>query len=73
MNPLPDRTVVIGLVATLGVVFALVFWFVRLTPSQEPPLLWREAPGQRTPTEQRRQAGPEIHMPGRDRAPAELI
>ena len=39
MNPLPDRTVVIGLVATLGVVFALVFWFVRLAPSQEPPLL----------------------------------
>ena len=73
MNPLPDRTVVIGLVATLGVVFALVFWFVRLAPSQEPPLLWREAPGQRTSPEQHRPSGPQIRTPGRDRAPAALI
>lgn len=47
MNPLPDRTVVIGLLATLGLVFALVFWFVRLNPSTEPPLQWRQAPVQR--------------------------
>ena len=44
MNPLPDRTVLIGLLATLGVVFALVFWFVRLAPPTEPPLQWRQAP-----------------------------
>jgi hypothetical protein len=73
MNPLPDRTVVIGLVATLGVVFALVFWFVRLAPSQDPPLLWREAPGQRTPTNQPRPGLPPIRTPNADRAPAELI
>ena len=68
MNPLPDRTVVIGLVATLGMVFALVFWFVRLAPSQEPPMLWREGPAQ-----QRRPALPPIRTPGADRPPAELI
>ena len=42
MNPLPDRTVIVGMLATLGLVFALVFWFVRLAPSTEPPLQWRE-------------------------------
>ena len=41
MNPLPDRVVIVGLVATLGVVFALVFWFVRLQPAKELPLQWR--------------------------------
>jgi hypothetical protein len=49
MNPLPDRTVIVGLIATLGLVFALVFWFVRLSPSQEPPMLWREQPGRQLP------------------------
>jgi hypothetical protein len=50
MNPLPDRTVIIGMVATLGLVFALVFWFVRLNPSQPPPLQWRDsAPSQPAP------------------------
>lgn len=44
MSPLPDRTVILGLVATLGLVFALVFWFVRLQPAQDPPLLWRQGP-----------------------------
>ena len=44
MTPLPDRTVIVGLIATLGLVFALVFWFVRLSPSQEPPMLWRQQP-----------------------------
>ena len=73
MNPLPDRTVVIGLVATLGVVFALVFWFVRLSPSQEPPLLWREAPGQRSPSQQRRLDQAPIRVPGQQRARADLI
>lgn len=41
MNPLPDRVLIVGLVATLGVVFALVFWFVRLQPVRELPLQWR--------------------------------
>jgi hypothetical protein len=49
MNPLPDRTVVIGLLATLGLVFALIFWYVRLAPPTEPPLLWRQAPSERAP------------------------
>jgi hypothetical protein len=49
MTPLPDRTVVLGLLTTLGLVFALVLWFVRLAPSQEAPLLWREPPSQRPP------------------------
>ena len=44
MNPLPDRTVIVGLLATLGLCFALVFWFVRLHPSSDGQLLWREAP-----------------------------
>jgi len=50
MNQLPDRTVVIGLLATLGVVFALVFWFVRLQPSQELPMQWREGPSATVPS-----------------------
>ena len=42
MNPLPDRVVIVGLVATLGIVFALVFWFVRLQPAKDLPLQWRD-------------------------------
>ena len=41
MNPLPDRTVILGILITLGLVFALVFWSVRLAPPQQPPLQWR--------------------------------
>jgi hypothetical protein len=44
MGPLSDRTVISLLVATLGLVFALVFWFARLNPAVEPPLLWKEGP-----------------------------
>lgn len=44
VNPLPDRTVLIGLLTTLGLVFALVFWSVRLAPPSLPPLQWREGP-----------------------------
>jgi len=73
MNPLPDRTVVIGLVATLGLVFALVFWFVRLAPPQEPPMLWREGPGERQTTPRSQPALPPLRNPAGDRAPAELI
>lgn len=44
MNPLPDRVVVTALVATVGLCFALVFWFTRLQPGQDLPLQWREGP-----------------------------
>ncbi|MEB3172235.1 MAG: hypothetical protein VKL97_00045 [Cyanobacteriota bacterium] len=42
-NPLPDRVVIVVLVATIGLCFALAFWAVRLQPAA-PPLLWRQAP-----------------------------
>ncbi|MGB5135103.1 MAG: hypothetical protein WBN89_08010 [Prochlorococcaceae cyanobacterium] len=44
MNPLPDRVVLIGLLATIGLCFALVFWTVKLQPRLDPPLQWRDAP-----------------------------
>ncbi len=44
MTPLSDRVVIIALACTLGVVAALVFWFVRLHPAQEAPLQWRDSP-----------------------------
>lgn len=44
MPPLPDRTVILALLATVGVCFALVFWQVRLQPRQELPLQWRQGP-----------------------------
>jgi len=44
MNPLPDRTVIVGLLATLGICFAMVFWFVKLHPSGDGQLQWRETP-----------------------------
>lgn len=40
--PLEDRIVVVGLLATLGVVFALVFWTVRFAPPADGPLQWRQ-------------------------------
>ena len=49
MNPLPDRTVIIGMLATLGLVFALVFWYVRLAPSTEAPMLLKEQPALESP------------------------
>jgi hypothetical protein len=45
MTPLPDRIVLIGLLATIGLCFALVLWTVKLNPSSpEQPLQWRDAP-----------------------------
>ena len=41
MTPLPDRVVIVTIVATIGLCFALVFWTVRLQPG-EPPLRWRD-------------------------------
>ena len=43
MNQFPDRTVILGILITLGLVFASVFWFVRLSPSTERPLQWRDS------------------------------
>jgi hypothetical protein len=44
MSPLPDRVVILGLLITLGVCFALVFWSVKLNPRPEQPLQWRDGP-----------------------------
>jgi len=44
-EPLPDRVVILGLLATLMLCFALVFWSVRLAPGPgNQPLQWREQP-----------------------------
>jgi hypothetical protein len=43
MTPLPDRVVIVALLATIGLCFALVFWTVRLRPAP-PPLQWRDRP-----------------------------
>ena len=42
-SPLPDRVVIVVIVATIGLCFALAFWTVRLQPA-EPPLQWRQGP-----------------------------
>lgn len=42
MNPLSDRAVVAALIATVGLVFALIFWTARLAPPAEGPLQWRD-------------------------------
>ena len=45
MTPLPDRTVILGLLATVALCFALAFWTVRSHPGPGgQPLLWRESP-----------------------------
>jgi hypothetical protein len=44
MTPLPDRTVILALAGTIALVFALVFWTVRLQPVPQDPLLWRQTP-----------------------------
>lgn len=35
---------IVALVATVGLCFALVFWTVRLQPQRDLPLQWRDAP-----------------------------
>jgi hypothetical protein len=47
MTPLPDRVVIVTLLATVGLCFALVFWTVKLQPRQELPMQWRDAPAAR--------------------------
>ncbi|EDY37530.1 hypothetical protein CPCC7001_409 [Cyanobium sp. PCC 7001] len=47
MTPLPDRVVIVALLATVGLCFALVFWTVKLHPRQELPMQWKDAPSVR--------------------------
>jgi hypothetical protein len=47
MTPLSDRVVILGLIITVGLCFALAFWAARLGPGPEPPLQWRQAPQER--------------------------
>lgn len=44
MTPLPDRVVIVAMVCTIGVCFALVLWTVKLNPRLELPMQWRDAP-----------------------------
>jgi hypothetical protein len=63
MNPLPDRVVLVGLVATIGLCFALVLWTVKLQPHPEPQLQWRDSkPWRNGPSAQRDswQSGPQM-------------
>ncbi len=46
MTPLPDRMVIVGLLITIGLCFAMAFWYARLHPPMAPPLLWRQGPAQ---------------------------
>lgn len=57
MTPLPDRTVILALVTTVGLVFALVFWSVRLSPAPEAPMLWRQTPAPAQPAQPGASAG----------------
>jgi hypothetical protein len=36
--------VIVALVITIGLCFAMVFWYARLHPPVAPPLLWRQGP-----------------------------
>ena len=44
MTPLSDRVVIVSLICTVALVFALVFWSERLNPAPSAPLQWREGP-----------------------------
>lgn len=57
MTPLPDRVVILGLLITLGLCFALVFWGVRLNPRPEPQLQWRDRPQPQVPAPPRPSQG----------------
>jgi hypothetical protein len=49
MTPLPDRVVILGLLLTVALCFALAFWAARLSPPADPPLLWRDTPAEPAP------------------------
>jgi hypothetical protein len=36
--------VIVALVITIGLCFAMAFWYARLHPPVAPPLLWRHGP-----------------------------
>ncbi len=36
--------VILALVITIGLCFAMAFWYARLHPPVVPPLLWRQSP-----------------------------
>jgi hypothetical protein len=57
MTPLPDRVVLIGLIATIGLCFALVLWTVKLQPGPEQRLQWRDSPALPAQPQQRNPAG----------------
>jgi len=44
MTPFSDRVVIVALICTVALVFALVFWSARLQPAPTAPLLWRQGP-----------------------------
>jgi formate hydrogenlyase subunit 4 len=50
MKPLSDQVVIVALIAAVGICFALAFWTVRLHPSVQPPLQWRQGPSAQAPT-----------------------
>lgn len=50
MKPLSDQVVIVALIAAVGICFALAFWTVRLNPSVQPPLQWRQGPSAQAPT-----------------------
>ncbi|MCP9772136.1 hypothetical protein KBY66_05805 [Synechococcus sp. Tobar12-5m-g] len=49
MGPLPDRTALLAIAVTFGLVFALVFWYARLNGPVETPFLWKESPALEAP------------------------
>lgn len=44
MTPFSDRVVIVALICSVALVFALVFWSARLQPAPAPALQWREGP-----------------------------
>jgi hypothetical protein len=49
MGPLSDRTSLLAITITLGLVFALVFWYARLNGPVEKPFLWKDSPALEAP------------------------
>ena len=49
MTPFSDRVVIVALIATVALVFALVFWTVRLHPAPDQQLQWRQGPARHQP------------------------
>lgn len=60
MNPLPDRVVLVVLLTTIALCFALVLWSVKLQPRPEPQLQWRDGPSAVAPGPAARSGGPAV-------------